>query len=1527
MLKAWKDSSRRSRSGERASSQGAQLRGNSIDEPTLVAVNKASSSGVVLEDVTAQGSSTMSLKRRRGSGNQGGNPDFNRLSKKGKGNNSASQLAQGKPACEGFRVPSSSAEQILEHAKIHNTIAIFSPSDDVADLSSKFLMWNIEHLIAPLRKVSIVVVDNEAHVDEMATKISIKSPLKVAVCHDPTDTAGWVDMSQNQIIVSSTNTLLDRLTRGIFTMSQLLALVIIDAQTVLRTGSALTNVLKRFYQSTSALARPRVLAFSSPVANSDAEKMERLLDAKVALPFAQKLRPTEVVIQYEPAHANSDTGLTQQVRELDVGELICRNLFRDAHYALNELGPCASDLVWRRATKEAETIPEYDHDPMVNAENDIRELIKNWVFSMPNANPSSRGFNVTPKFSKLIQVLKACRPYGNYFRGIIFVQRTSVANVMADLLRTINDDLGFLRPFALTGELPIIDIHNQLDVWQSFDTGKYNLLVLTKSLEDLDLPPSSLVVRYNAFESQLSYAYACARTCRPLGRLIHMVENGNDVHRRILSQFCEGAFSDRWIDIVINNGGVSIPPIPLTETRHPSRADDEDDLRAEPYIEDPSTGGRLYEQDAITALYRLTANLQKANSSGKPLLITKEDAGPQKTRKWTCTVVLPPGLPFEYVTGSVRLTPAHARRSAAYDTCVQLFEHGAFDHSLFPAPQRFEPTTGDSKALAADKVSGNRCYPRKRTQFWTNSIRLSGRRLFPFVVCVEGQNADYAPILILTRQPLPHIPPFRLFFSGMSETIRNFRGTPLLVDEQRLEVLRLFTLRICRAISNKPFSCPLEKMAYMFAPLKLPEQSNCQSVDFCHLLDYIPWDIVELAGKEWMVRFDLDELRSSPEGVHDMVIQDRLVEFTRRYYATHLRRDLTPLSKPEDSPRETEYANLVEYCKARRKGFEGLLDYTQPLIEVSKAAAAGNHLNPSFGPFTEPVKAAVKYVIPELSAKFTIPASTFRTALLLPSITRRIEDFLIVHDLNASLFDYSLHEDLLLAAISAPSAGFEVDYERLELFGDSFLKYLASAYVFVTNPAQHEGALHAARQRIISNKVLMQSADRIGLPPYVQSKPFSHKLWNPPNFSVDPLPSSNNTESAGSGNEGSVMVEISYANKSASHNEPELPGSSESADPQIRGGKKPQDENATHWLGDKTIADVAEAIIGAAYLSGGQDNALQAAKALQVPIPLTQQWHDFRRKALVPPSIVTRPLRQGTTDAVETIIGYRFRHPHLLAQALTHASIEGYDTTGYERLEFLGDAILDFMVVRHIFSHNKKLSPGAMTMLKGAMVSNSALAAVCVSCGLHKHLHFDSYPLATAFETYVRQLELKEQQEIKAATQEDRNPGQYWLDVEPPKALSDIVESIIGAIYVSDGFTSNGAEAFFNRVLKPFYDRHITLKTLSHHPTKILFELLQSHGCQKFELVKERCNSTQEARCDCVIHQITLASAVGGTVQAAGRAASMLALDALQGDPGFLSRTCDCRGRLQSHKARQVLVDQMVAVETAEENTISAPAQ
>lgn len=52
---------------------------------------------------------------------------------------------------------------------------------------------------------------------------------------------------------------------------------------------------------------------------------------------------------------------------------------------------------------------------------------------------------------------------------------------------------------------------------------------------------------------------------------------------------------------------------------------------------------------------------------------------------------------------------------------------------------------------------------------------------------------------------------------------------------------------------------------------------------------------------------------------------------------------------------------------------------------------------------------------------------------------KRIDDFLLVKELNANFFEHTIVEQRLLAAISAPAAGVEFDYERLELLGKTFL--------------------------------------------------------------------------------------------------------------------------------------------------------------------------------------------------------------------------------------------------------------------------------------------------------------------------------------------------------------------------------------------------------------------------------------------------------------------------------------------------------
>lgn len=67
------------------------------------------------------------------------------------------------------------------------------------------------------------------------------------------------------------------------------------------------------------------------------------------------------------------------------------------------------------------------------------------------------------------------------------------------------------------------------------------------------------------------------------------------------------------------------------------------------------------------------------------------------------------------------------------------------------------------------------------------------------------------------------------------------------------------------------------------------------------------------------------------------------------------------------------------------------------------------------------------------------------------------------------------------------------------------------------------------------------------------------------------------------------------------------------------------------------------------------------------------------------------------------------------------------------------------------------------------MVSNSALAAVCVRTRLHEYLLYESYAMGNSIQSYTEQLEVKRQEEYERAVKDGRHPGQYWLDLEPPK--------------------------------------------------------------------------------------------------------------------------------------------------------------
>jgi len=82
------------------------------------------------------------------------------------------------------------------------------------------------------------------------------------------------------------------------------------------------------------------------------------------------------------------------------------------------------------------------------------------------------------------------------------------------------------------------------------------------------------------------------------------------------------------------------------------------------------------------------------------------------------------------------------------------------------------------------------------------------------------------------------------------------------------------------------------------------------------------------------------------------------------------------------------------------------------------------------------------------------------------------------------------------------------------------------------------------------------------------------------------------------------------------------------------------------------------------------------------------------------------------TDQAAKVLGYTFRDPSLLKVALTHASSAGHRLESNERMEFLGDAILGYVVCEYLFSHYPDLLEGEMTKIKSAVVSRRICAKV-----------------------------------------------------------------------------------------------------------------------------------------------------------------------------------------------------------------------
>lgn len=175
---------------------------------------------------------------------------------------------------------------------------------------------------------------------------------------------------------------------------------------------------------------------------------------------------------------------------------------------------------------------------------------------------------------------------------------------------------------------------------------------------------------------------------------------------------------------------------------------------------------------------------------------------------------------------------------------------------------------------------------------------------------------------------------------------------------------------------------------------------------------------------------------------------------------------------------------------------------------------------------------------------------------------------------------------------------------------------------------------------------------------------------------------------------------------------------------------------------------------------------------------------------------------------LESTIGYQFNNKDLLVNALTHSSYANEKHWVYsknnERLEFLGDAVLELVSSDYIFHEHKTDMEGDMTKLRASLVCEQSLADSARQINLGEYIYFGKGEYAT---------------------------GGYKRD----SILSDAFEAVIGSIYLDGGIDDA------TRFIKKYVLSDIEKKQLFHDSKTVLQEMVQGHGANplSYELVGE----------------------------------------------------------------------------------------
>lgn len=238
--------------------------------------------------------------------------------------------------------------------------------------------------------------------------------------------------------------------------------------------------------------------------------------------------------------------------------------------------------------------------------------------------------------------------------------------------------------------------------------------------------------------------------------------------------------------------------------------------------------------------------------------------------------------------------------------------------------------------------------------------------------------------------------------------------------------------------------------------------------------------------------------------------------------------------------------------------------------------------------------------------------------------------------------------------------------------------------------------------------------------------------------------------------------------------------------------------------------------------------------------------------------------RRVQLQSWEKSSGYRFNDPELLDVALTHTSFVKGDGNGHlhnERLEFLGDAVLELSVSWYLYKHYPNLNEGIMTRVRSLAVCESAL-----------------YEVAKRYNVGAV---------LRLSHGEERTGGR-----DKPSILSDALEAVIGAMYLDGGWDA------VNAFILGFALEHIKASVENINTKDYKTQLQEWAQREHMGMVEYR---TTEEKGPAHLKEFTIQASIGdipygsgtaGSKRAAGQIAAKAALEALQKQKNDTEGSC-----------------------------------